>query len=267
MPAEDNKPLESAAKLLGLIAAASLGMSLIYDWGFFSALNISFNELPTSIADHARTALDWAPFIAAMLIVASVYLLLTQRIEGGKTEQEIVGSSPNPEKVRKLRAAPDKFLRYIALASVGTFLLFGEHGASGLLVVGLLWIGFADWAQEHPRIVARRSWKVRAAITLVPAIAYFMWVTGRSEAIILYRAVPTSKVVLAGDKGSVDVTILRFFDKGMLVRETNVGIVFRQWATIDHVEMASSSYKPFPGILCTWFRLGCRETVVSGGTR
>jgi hypothetical protein len=50
-------------KRLSLLATAMLIVSISYDFFFFLALGLSLSDVPTSLADHSRSAVIWAPVL------------------------------------------------------------------------------------------------------------------------------------------------------------------------------------------------------------
>ncbi|NJO35949.1 MAG: hypothetical protein HC869_25610 [Rhodospirillales bacterium] len=86
----------SAATLLGLLVSLSVAASICFDWGFLHALDLGFADVPSSIADHARSALLWLPVAALAVLWNFAYRLVASRVEDGLTEAEILASSSNP---------------------------------------------------------------------------------------------------------------------------------------------------------------------------
>ena len=98
--------LDLIAKLVGLAASASLVLSVIFDWGFYSALSLSFLEVPSGLSDHVRSALIWFPKVVAAFGGIFVFEMLTKRIEQGMTEYEIVQFTTNPKRTKRFRDVP-----------------------------------------------------------------------------------------------------------------------------------------------------------------
>lgn len=73
------------AKLLTFASVTLLLASLAYDWTYLYTLNLSFNSLPTTIADHARSALIWT----GPVVLAFSYALIVERM-GNRKERKIV---------------------------------------------------------------------------------------------------------------------------------------------------------------------------------
>jgi hypothetical protein len=79
--------LDILVKFAGLCGSVSVLVSIIYDWGFYHALGLSFTEVPTTLADHARSSLEWLPLISSVIFAVIVWDLIDvgclQRFERG----------------------------------------------------------------------------------------------------------------------------------------------------------------------------------------
>ncbi|MBY0437606.1 MAG: hypothetical protein K2W80_05380 [Burkholderiales bacterium] len=240
---------ESLAMLTGAIGAISLTASLVYDWGFFSGLDISFLDVPTTFGDHARSALLWFPkFVTAGLGILA-FELLTQRIEGGLSDEELIARSSNPRRTRILRNSAFLGLVAVMFLSVLGFILLGESFAPVLPAAFLvMWIVFARWAQAPAAIVERRSRAVRLAITFLPALIGYLYFTGRNDAGVLYRSEGKATIVNAGGPPK-KVAILRQLDRGVLIRDVSGTMTFLQWSEVTSMQDLGK-FMPSRGLLC-----------------
>ena len=249
--------LELTAKVLALGASFSLVASLIYDWGFYSALSLSFLEVPTAMSDHVRSALIWFPKVFACLITLFVFEMLTRSIEKGMTEEELIQSSPNPSRTRRFREGPWRLIAYTSIFPVAGYILVGAVFLHALpLALCILWFAFSVWAQSHPRIIARRPRAYRMAAHFVPPIIIWLYFAGYTEAVRLYdTATPIAR--LTNSSSTIDsVVLLRLLDKGALVKEPSSAVAFRPWSEIKKLE-TPGKYTPAQGIICVWFHIGC----------
>ena len=92
---------------LPLFAAGLPVVSVAYDYAFFLALGLTLDELPSSLSEHVRSAVIWAPNVSVAFILYAVVELALQRVEGGRTEEELVASSPTPRFTRMFRRSGD----------------------------------------------------------------------------------------------------------------------------------------------------------------
>lgn len=246
------------AKLVGLAASISLAASLIFDWGFYSALNLSFLEIPSELSDHVRSALIWFPKVVLAFGGIFVFEMLTRRIEQGMTEEEIIKSSSNPERTKRLRDGPYKMITYTSVFVVIAYVLMGDIFLSAL-PFGLIisWFLFSAWAQSHPRIIERRPLHLRLAAHFLPPIAIWLFFSGYSDAVRMFQSTtPSSQLTLVSATSLEPVTLLRQLDRGLLIKEANNTVSFRPWSEIKKVE-TPGRYVPSKGILCSWFSVAC----------
>jgi hypothetical protein len=250
--------LDLVAKLVGLAASISLAASLIFDWGFYSGLNLSFLEIPSGLSDHVRSALIWFPKVITAFVVLFVFEMLTRRIEQGMTEEEIVQSSANPQRTKDFRDGPYKLIAYSSVFVVIAYVFLGDIFL-GALPFGLIvsWFMFSAWAQSHPRIIERRPLYLRFSAHFLPPIAVWLFLSGYGDAVRLFQNTsPNLQITVAGTTSLEPVTLLRQLDRGLLVKEENSTISFRPWSEIKKVG-TSGRYVPSKGVLCPWFGVAC----------
>ena len=250
--------IDSSGKAVGVIAAASLASSIIYDWGYFYALDLSFSEIPTTLADHIRSSLVWAPVIAFTAFLITFYQLLTRRIERGLTEEEIIESSPDPERTRKMRSRPYKVILILAFIILISYIFFGEIFSMGLpTALVIIWFWFSSWANRHPRILQRRSLAILFMIHWIPPFVIWMGFFGYNAARNQIKEEQPSHIVYLNEvpQKVLNTNVLRSFERGMIVKtpgENN--ITFLAWPSIQTIQ-SKYERKPFRGILCNWFNL------------
>jgi hypothetical protein len=115
-----------STKAIGLVASFCLAASLLYDWGFYLALDLSFLEVPSVLSDHVRSALLWFPKVAVSLGAMLISEMFLQRIEKGMSEDEIIASSPNPKQTKIFRESPHKFIALTAMLGVIGYVIAGD---------------------------------------------------------------------------------------------------------------------------------------------
>lgn len=253
--------LDLATKAIAVAASLSLAASLLFDWGFYSALNLSFLEIPSVFSDHVRSGLLWFPKVLTSFGAFFVYEMLSQRIEKGMTEEELIQSSANPERMRRFRNSPQKLFAYLSVLIVIGYILAGDVFLSGLPVgLCVVWMTFSVWVQSPTRIVVRRPLALRLAIHLLPPIAIWLYFAGYSEAVRLYQpSTAISHLTITGTAMPESVVLLRQLDKGLLVKESNESVGFRPWSEVKKIE-TPGKYVPARGIACGWFGVACLST-------
>ncbi len=144
--------LERAAHALPSLAAALLVVSVAYDYSFLWALGLSFDDIPSSLAEHVRSAIVWAPkLVIAALLYAAVEMFL-KRVEGGLSEEELIARSPTPRFTRALRRSGDLAMAVAAalVATIGPLLSSDSQWVflSFLVTWGFLTLSVV----QHPRL-------------------------------------------------------------------------------------------------------------------
>lgn len=250
--------LELATKAAAVAASISLAASLVFDWGFYSALNLSFLEVPSVFSDHVRSGLLWFPKVVTSFGVILIYEMLSQRIEKGMTEEELIQSSPNPKWTRRFRASPHKLFAYLSVLIVIGYIIAGDYFLGGLPAgLCVVWVTFSVWAQSPSRIVEHRPIAIRLAIHLLPPIAIWLYFSGYSEAVRLYQpSTPVSHLTISGESAPESVVLLRQLDKGLLIKEANNSVGFRPWSEVKKIE-TPGKYIPTKGVICSQFGVGC----------
>lgn len=240
--------------LLALVASVGVIISFVYDWGFLSELGIEFSDAPTTIADHFRSWLVWLPLVAVAAWFILAQELLLARLERGKTEEEIVGSSRNPAFTRLVRQSPrHSYLIIVVLLGV-LWLLYGEpFSAARFVFFPALWIVFVGWVFRQPRLASRFSAFAQLFAALAPAILLLVFFLG---ALIASggMSIPSAshRIVLSGEGGdgsNEEVRVLRSFEDWVLVRDANENVVWIHADGIARMQVLEGN-GPFRGIAC-----------------
>ncbi len=217
---------------------------------------MTFVDIPSTLADHVRSALLWAPKLLVSIGILIAFELFIRRIEKGLSEEEIIATSSNPQKTKRFRDSPMKFMLYTAPLPVVGFILVGTIFLPALpMALCILWVGFSVWAQSHPRIVARRSLVARLSAHFLPPVLILLFSLGYFEAARLYELTKPQEVML-GPNTSESITLLRQLDKGILFKTSTGTVSFRPWSEIREVKY-SEKYQPARGVLCSWFNIAC----------
>jgi hypothetical protein len=257
MPQESNTfSVPTLVESVGLIVALGFVVSVIYDWGFVFALGLNFAYLPSTTADHFHSGLLWFPPLLGLVLAYFAIEYQLQRVEGGRTEQEIIQSSHNPEKIRKFRESPRRLLPWIAILGLFTWILVGDFMASVQpIFVSIVWIGFAEWCYSAPLIKHRRSRNVQLCFTFLPVVGILAFFSGYNAAVDAAIRKP-SEITIEREPPLVAVSgkILRTFEKGLLLLEEKDVISFMPWEQISAIHR-NTAYRPFRGALCEWFKL------------
>ncbi|SDN39923.1 hypothetical protein SAMN04488516_10212 [Desulfonauticus submarinus] len=248
------------AEGITIVVAIGFVISVIYDWGFVYAIDIDLMSLPTTISDHFRTGVIWFPYLLAFVLMYFAVEYQFQRVEKGLTEQEIIESSKNPEKLKKFREGPWKLIKWTAPLAVFNYILIGDIMSSALpLMLSILWMGFAEWCYSAPLIKLRRSWESQAAFTFLPIIFILAFFSGYNAAVDASMRKPKQVIITFSQKSPhLKGKLLREFERGVFILNHNDHVTFIPWGQIKSIKTVEK-YKPFRGILCEWFQI-CTET-------
>ena len=249
-----SKAIETFAKATGILAATALVLSVIYDWGFLYSLGLNYSTVPTTIADHVRSALVWVPNTLFAMFIGLSIEFINQRIERGLTEEEIIQSSKNPARLRKFRKGPSVLFRVFAPIAVGGFLLLGDL-YRGIIPLALMvvWSMFSEWANGTPLIKLRRNGTAMALFHWLPIVFFIVFFMGYNNAAdIASKSTPSLRVTLEGTTAQFEVSGLRYLERGTLALDpTTKRITFLPWNQVRKLEF-TETYKPYGGLLGGW---------------
>jgi len=244
----------STGEIITLLITVGFVVSLVYDWGFLFALNLSFDVIPTKISDHFRSGLLWFPPL--LLIIFAYYAIefQFQRVERGLTEDEIVTASKNPIKTKRFRDGPSRLIAWTAPLYVLSFFLIGDLVSAILpFALAVVWLSFSEWCYSAPLIQLRRSRKVHAAFTILPVIGLIAFSSGYSSAIEAVQVNPREvSISIAKTSTNITAKLLRSFEAGTLIMTNSGEIQFLPTAVTSAVTY-KPEWEPYKGFLCEWF--------------
>ena len=259
--------IKSIGQFSGAIASISVVVSFVHDWGFFSALGVSFAQAPTTISDHVQSWLVWLPKVTVVIIILLALEFLTRRIERGMSENEIVGSSQNPSLTRKFRNSPYIFVGFMGPSIVILWLFLGEKFYSKhTLSVGVIitWFVFAKWVFNHPTVRARHSDSAVLSFYWIPPLILLVFSWGQLSAEFgdlkqhASHRIYMNNAESATTVKSAEIDIVRIFDDWILVRAENKKIVWIRLDQISQLELLEED-RPFPGLVCILFKRLCPQ--------
>ncbi len=152
-----SEQIEKLGKLLAIFSILVFLLSICFDFGFFQALGLDFSELPTSISDHVRSALVWAPTAAIILLIIALIEMQFVIIEKGAAEEELIKSSPNPEFTRRFRAGPEKLYWPTVIIYYGFLSVVDPRIYPKFALGAIVWFLVARYMVFHDKIAAKFS--------------------------------------------------------------------------------------------------------------
>ncbi|GJH04494.1 hypothetical protein [Paraburkholderia terrae] len=249
--------MDELGKVVGVLTAATLCLSVLFDWGYLEALGLSFGDVPTTIADHVRDALLWVP---AMLTAALVYTtteLMSRRIERGLSEEELTKKSDSGKIASLLRRSPYKLYVVIAIAINILNYLVGDTFAKGMSLAGpLIMYEIVRWSFSHKQVSESIPRSLRTGITIMVPLCSFMYFFGYAKGIEALYAKPSVSLVSSESTSPAQVTLLRQMDKGILIKDATGKAVFYRWDTVKSVSKPLTTATERNRI-CRWFNILC----------
>ncbi|NRE46697.1 hypothetical protein [Burkholderia pseudomallei] len=251
-----------------LFATLALPCSVIFDWAYYSRLGLHMSQVPTSLSDHGRTAVIWAPVMGVGFALSLLQSIITRGLNEWKSTDEIerslvaaVGKSRRTLKgLAWLFGTSSGLLTSILAISLGSYVYVGGESFGGLLfAAALAWIFLANRLMPKndgvgPQWVRRWAF----AIYLGPMIAAMSYQYGDSVAIINLKEKPSATIALSNKDVLTKLVVLRYLDRGVLVKKLDGHLMFVQWSAIADIDDARerSTYR---GLGCILFN-ACSST-------
>lgn len=252
--------LEVGTKLLALIATLCIALSVVFDWGYLTALELTFSEVPTSLSDHTRSAVLWLPLVASVFPLAIVASLIFDQIDA----KDVSEAKSRGEDISAYLKTEAKNAGWsLAIFSVISFLLWLAFGyrARTFLVMGALavWVLVVVRAMPHDYLGIRLSMFFRFSLVVLPIIPFSLYVAGYNsgrEGISPDQQFGTINVRDSGNQYQIKANVVRLFEKTAIVIDENRKVLLLKPDDIVQVEKA----KPISinkGVLCDYWRISC----------
>ncbi|WP_155774601.1 hypothetical protein [Burkholderia stagnalis] len=259
---------DGMATAITLFATLALPCSVIFDWAYYSRLGLRMSQVPTSLADHGRTAVIWAPVMAVGFAFSLLQSIITRGLNEWKNtdeiERELVASVGKSRRILKglawLFGTSNGLLTNISILSLGSYVYFGGESLGGLLFSAVVaWIVLVSRLMPKaggagPQWI--RKWAF--ALYMGPFIAAMSYQYGDSVAILNLKEKPSATIALSNKDVLTKLVILRYLDRGVLVKKPDGHLMFVQWSAIADVDDARerSTYR---GLGCILFN-SCSST-------
>jgi hypothetical protein len=253
MKISNYKKVAFVGEIVTLIISISFICSIIYNYAYFSAISVALQNIPISTTDIINTAIIWSPIIIFLLFLTYFFNLFIKGTEGGKTEEEILQSSTNPEKTLEARRCPLIAIKWLGLLGLISLILFGNfNDITPFGVFTILWVfWFCPWLFSHPLIVEQTSYWLQITIIYIPILGALMFMLGYHEAISQVSQKTSNTVVYVKNSNEkIDSILMRILDRGVLIKPmNNVNITFLPWSEIKKINTLYK-IKTYPGIIC-----------------
>lgn len=255
--------LDNLTKSLGVATALLLLLSTAFDFSYLYSLGLAFEDVPTNLSDHVRSALVWTPKAVVYALIFALYEMAARRLEGGQSEEELIRLSPHPRFTRWFRKSPAYLFGAVVVISLITD--FFLTNSSRALYVGALvaWGTLASWVVRHERLGAAFSQTGRRLFLILPLLGIWVGLLGYGQGrAVLEQNSPNWTVVLKTEDGTESHELLglrRFSTSAVLVA------VDRKVSVVPNEMIVSTSLVKSkidsPNRLCSWFAVGCKSSV------
>lgn len=254
--------VDDFGKFVGVVTAVLLVLSTAYDLSFLYAIGLTFEELPSTLADHVRSAIVWAPRALLYVAAFAVYEMLMRRIEKGLTEEELIARSRNPRFTRAFRRGPRILFSILIPLVIAVEFLFGTSEQGLFFLALFVWGALSLSVVEHPRLGAHFTRTTRRLFVIAPIVV--IWVAGLGYgrgAAMMNASTPIWKVELKGTatSGTRSLVGLRRFSEAAILVEPgkHVSIV-----PADSILRADAIRQPRLDLprLCRWFDVNCPKS-------
>lgn len=245
---EDSVNSETIGKWLAILSSASLGVSIVFDYGFYSALNMSFSDVPTQLADHTRSVLIWLPALFSFAVfLIFINLILKAFFPNALKPDEKVGL-----------AGKYRLLYLLALLAVQVlFILYGDRAASlGVFYSVFLYLEFSRYIFSRPNLKDYNNSTVKFIFVVVPVAIYSIHHWGYANAVSYFTSDNHYSNIVNIENKTEKLIVLRELEKGVLVSDDSRKISFIQWSEIKRIE-SIGMYVENVGLACKTFQINC----------
>jgi hypothetical protein len=231
-------PWELIAALLGAVSGLSLFLSIIFDMGYFDTVGLRFADVPTTIADHVRSALLWVPQVATAAFVYVLVELMQKQFIGMFVKD---GLSPSDRQAVLVLAAGKWVFRgligasfLVVFADALTGGQFAKYAAvaSTITIAYIVFSGATHMAAKH----SLSPTKV-ILLCLFPVVSTFVYNSGRAKALD-DRSDPRIVTITFDGQPEVRLSVYRYLDRGVLGVVGEGKLVFYRWEEVKKVSLA-----------------------------
>lgn len=225
-------------------AAFSFALITVREWAYHYAIGADFILL-NSPTELTSIALRWMPVIGVIIALPFVYNMITSRIEGFRSEEEIVERSPNPRRMYFLRTLPQKLILPIICAGGLIKVVYGDNlkAMDWIIPLNAGWMIFTIWFCRHPNVKDRLQAPGHLLLMLVPFWMMFSFGHGYDEALRHLELLRGEyRIVQSNDLVEDNVHLLRATSKGILVlRLPNKEVSFLTYNSFKRIDWTGTS--------------------------
>lgn len=246
--------------ILALAVAIGVAFSVVYDWGFVHGLGVRLDTVPTSLTDHARTGILWAPFVAPMLLFTQVFTAFMDRHVA-----PILDRDEESERSR-VRRARERIWSHVGWAALVAFVFYGAFGHRAMGLVALVTM-FALIAAVETTLKPKKhpdtdsTILFRYSILALGIIVFVMFLVGfsRGKDVLIDRERPSVIVdYRAPDESVRQALVARTYESFLIAIDVDrIVLVLRNEQVVGLRSAAPTRVDT--GYFCLAWSLGCPQ--------
>jgi hypothetical protein len=214
---ESQFSLDKAPILVSVLSLSVLVLSVVYDFGFLFMLGTNFYEVPTNITDHVRSSLTWLPMTIILFFAAYILELLNRRIEGGKTEEELIQESPSPKFTAWFRESPKYgFIAFAFFIPLSAYFGVDYPIQAWMFSFLFIWLLIHNFLFHHRRIYSKTTKDIYLLTRWLPALLWFVLCLG-AIAGNKVKTGSSKEYLFKLEKTEVRSSLVRSYDKFYLL--------------------------------------------------
>ena len=251
--------LKHFPSISALVVGITLALSVLHEWAYFSVIGSEYMFVMRA-SDYVAAALKWLPTTLGTILIMLIYEMYMKRVEKGLTEEEIIASSNNPERLRAFRNSPYPVLMVLILITGALYFLFipGKPLNGPIpIAIYVLWLLFIQWVFSNERMSKKIGELGRVVLIFVPLVLILTASDGLNSAEADLRVTDGKYSVLLTKEKRLDAQFLRSMESGVLLRTpTDKEIVFLPWSQVTKISIAHQNVVS-ESRACSWFGILC----------
>lgn len=215
------KAIRYSANITGVVAAICLFLNVSYEYVFYIPLNLSFNEMPTTLSDYIRGTINWMP-TAAILYLIGTFLgaQINSTSLKNKTGKTIVDGNVILNSITKIIYG-SSFLIFVIHFIFGEMLITEGALRTSMffILLGLVFDIIKNFQSVTPQY-KKLMITISTIFMIVVYRGYSEGVNARDGKFIEY-----SNIFLKPNNEKLEASIVRFYDKFLLIRYKDSGLI------------------------------------------
>lgn len=251
-------PWEQIAALLGAVSGLSLFLSIIFDMGYFDTIGLRFADVPTTIGDHVRSALLWAPQATVAAFVYMMIELIQRRFKSMFSKAGLTLSGKQSTFVTALCKWAYRGLITSAFLVVWADALTGGHFAKYAAMASTVVIAYIAFSSAtHIASGGGLSPVKLLVLCFFPVVTMFVYNSGVARA-VEERAEPRKVTITLDGQREAQINVYRYLDRGVLAVVSEGQLVFYRW---EEIKKVASTFQPPKRLnwLCQTIGVACTK--------